>query len=49
MDLFDAVPTRVIEAEELAGSDPRFLSLWNVNTPDDYEAALRELGASQSG
>jgi molybdopterin-guanine dinucleotide biosynthesis protein A len=49
MDLFNAIPTRVIEAEELADIDPRLLSLWNVNTPADYESALRELVASQSG
>ena len=38
--LFDAVPTRVIEPHELPGLDP----LRNLNTPDDYAAALRDLG-----
>jgi molybdopterin-guanine dinucleotide biosynthesis protein A len=42
--LFDAVPTRVIELHELADIDPDFRSLRNLNTPDEYEAALRELG-----
>jgi molybdenum cofactor guanylyltransferase len=42
-DLLAAVPTRVIEAEELADIDPDFRSLRNVNTPDEYAAALREL------
>ncbi len=41
--LFDAVPTRVVEPRELADVDPEFRSLRNLNTPEDYEAALREL------
>jgi molybdopterin-guanine dinucleotide biosynthesis protein A len=41
--LFDAVPTRVVEAGELADVDPSFSSLRNLNTPEDYQAALREL------
>ena len=40
--LFLHVPTRLIEARELPDLD----SLRNVNTPDEYAAALRELGAS---
>jgi molybdopterin-guanine dinucleotide biosynthesis protein A len=40
--LFDAVPTRVVQAEELADVDPTFQSLRNLNTPADYEAAARE-------
>jgi len=44
--LFDAVPTRVIEPHELTDTDPDFRSLRNLNTPDEYEAALRELGSS---
>jgi molybdopterin-guanine dinucleotide biosynthesis protein A len=43
--LFDAVPTRVIEPHELGDVDPDFRSLRNLNTPADYEAALRELAA----
>ena len=42
-DLLDAVTTVVIEAEELADIDPGLQSLRNVNTPDEYAAALREL------
>jgi molybdopterin-guanine dinucleotide biosynthesis protein A len=44
-DLLDAVSICVIEAEELAAVDPELHSLWNVNTPDEYEAALRALGS----
>ncbi len=44
--LFDAVPTRVVEADELAEVDPTFETLRNLNTPEDYEAALRELAAA---
>jgi molybdopterin-guanine dinucleotide biosynthesis protein A len=42
--LFEAVPTRVVGAEELADVDPTFQTLRNLNTPEDYEAALREVG-----
>ena len=41
--LFDAVPTRVIEPHELTDVDPAFQSLRNLNTLEEYEAALREL------
>ena len=47
--LFDAVPTRVIEPHELADTDPDFRSLRNLNTPEEYEAALRELAAGPPG
>jgi molybdopterin-guanine dinucleotide biosynthesis protein A len=40
--LFDAVPTRVVTADELAAADPGLRTLCNLNTPADYEAALRE-------
>ncbi len=40
--LFEAVPTRVVEPAELADVDPTFQSLRNLNTPEEYEAALRE-------
>jgi molybdopterin-guanine dinucleotide biosynthesis protein A len=39
--LFDAVPTRVVVAAELVDVDPDLDSLRNLNTPEDYEAALR--------
>jgi molybdopterin-guanine dinucleotide biosynthesis protein A len=42
--LFEALPTRVVEAGELAGVDPTFQSLRNLNTPEDYQAALEDLG-----
>ncbi len=41
--LFEAVPTRIVEPHELADVDPDFQSLRNLNTPEDYQAALREL------
>ena len=42
--LFDAVPARVVEAAELLDVDPTLQTLRNLNTPEDYEAALRESG-----
>jgi molybdopterin-guanine dinucleotide biosynthesis protein A len=42
--LFEAVPTRIVEAAELAEVDPTFQSLRNLNTTENYEAALREIG-----
>ena len=42
--LFEAVPTRVVGEAELADVDPTFQTLRNLNTPEDYEAALREVG-----
>jgi molybdenum cofactor guanylyltransferase len=44
--LFDSVPTRVLGPEELCDADPGFRSLRNLNTPEDYAAALSELGGS---
>jgi molybdopterin-guanine dinucleotide biosynthesis protein A len=40
--LFEQVPTRFVREEELAGVDPGLRTLRNLNTPEDYEAALRE-------
>jgi molybdenum cofactor guanylyltransferase len=40
--LFEAVRTRIVEAAELANADPTFQSLRNLNTPEDYEMALKE-------
>ncbi|VTU00774.1 molybdopterin-guanine dinucleotide biosynthesis protein a : Molybdenum cofactor guanylyltransferase OS=Sorangium cellulosum (strain So ce56) GN=mobA PE=3 SV=1: NTP_transf_3 [Gemmataceae bacterium] len=42
--LFDAVPVRLIESDGLAGADPEFRALLNVNTPEEYRAALRDAG-----
>ncbi len=43
--LFDMEPTRVVTADELRDVDPQFKTLRNLNTPADYEAALREAEA----
>jgi molybdopterin-guanine dinucleotide biosynthesis protein A len=40
--LFEAISTRVVEAKELTDVDPTLRSLQNLNTPADYEAALRQ-------
>ena len=40
--LFQEVATRVVTAAELAGADPTFQTLRNLNTPEEYETALRE-------
>jgi molybdopterin-guanine dinucleotide biosynthesis protein A len=42
--LFNAVRTRRILPEELADVDPGLESLANVNTPEEYRAALRKAG-----
>jgi molybdopterin-guanine dinucleotide biosynthesis protein A len=41
--LFEAVATRTLTADELRRVDPELDSLRNLNTPEDYEAVLREL------
>jgi molybdopterin-guanine dinucleotide biosynthesis protein A len=41
--LFDAVPIRAIELDELADVDPGFRSLQNLNTPEEYAAALKDI------
>jgi molybdenum cofactor guanylyltransferase len=43
--LFDAVATRVVQAEELSDVDPTFETLRNLNTPEDYEQAVRDVNA----
>src|SRR5437588_762021 len=40
--LFESVPTRIVTEEELCDIDPTFQTLRNLNTPEDYEAALRD-------
>jgi molybdopterin-guanine dinucleotide biosynthesis protein A len=40
--LFDKVPTRFVRPEDLADVDPTFQTLRNLNTPEEYEAAVRE-------
>lgn len=39
--LFQELPTRVVSAAELADVDPTFDSLRNLNTPADYDEAVR--------
>jgi molybdopterin-guanine dinucleotide biosynthesis protein A len=41
--LFESHGTRIVEREELVTADPTLQSLRNLNTPEDYEAALRHL------
>ncbi len=40
--LFGEVPTRFVAEGELADADPGLRALRNLNTPEEYEAALRE-------
>ena len=53
--LFEQVRTRVVEREviledvELGGVDPGLGSLRNINTVEEYEAALGEAGAGTGG
>ncbi len=44
LDLFECFPTRKLESHELEDADPAFASLRNINTPEEYEAALRQFG-----
>ncbi len=41
--LLDLVPMRIVNAAELADVDPALQSLRNLNTPEDYQAALSEV------
>jgi len=41
--LFDHAPTRFVYAEELVDVDSELMSLLNVNTPEEYERAQREV------
>jgi molybdopterin-guanine dinucleotide biosynthesis protein A len=47
--LFAVVPTRVVETAELEDVDPMFQTLRNLNTPEEYEAALRDWTGSSGG
>jgi molybdopterin-guanine dinucleotide biosynthesis protein A len=42
-DLLSVISTRFVDADELLDVDPTLRSLRNLNTPGDYEAALREI------
>jgi molybdopterin-guanine dinucleotide biosynthesis protein A len=39
--LFEELPTRIVTAEELIDVDPALESFRNLNTPEDYQTALR--------
>jgi len=45
--LFEAVPTRIVTAADLSDVDATMQTLRNLNTPEDYEAALSEVGPSE--
>ena len=47
LDLIDLLPTQIIEGHELAGVDPEFESLRNINTREEYESALQDLRTRQ--
>ena len=47
--LTDRRPTRLLTAADFADVDPTLDSLRNVNTPADYEAALRMAGYAPAG
>lgn len=42
-DFVAALPARILRPHELADADSRWESLRNINTPEDYQAAQREL------
>jgi molybdopterin-guanine dinucleotide biosynthesis protein A len=46
--LFDEVKTRIVQPEELVDVDESFQTLRNLNTPEEYEAALREAGVEKN-
>jgi molybdopterin-guanine dinucleotide biosynthesis protein A len=45
--LFEEVPTRVVTESELLDVDATFQSLRNLNTPEEYEAALNQLSGGE--
>ena len=45
--LFDAVRTRRVKPEEMMAADPELRTLRNLNTREDYLAALAEAGLSE--
>jgi molybdenum cofactor guanylyltransferase len=44
VDLVGAVRTRLVTADELRDVDPELATLRNLNTPEDYQAALDDIG-----
>ena len=47
--LFDAVRTRRVKPEEMTAVDPELTTLRNLNTPEDYRAALADAGLPGGG
>jgi molybdopterin-guanine dinucleotide biosynthesis protein A len=48
-DLIDAIRTNEVPAGAMRGVDPELATLRNLNTPEDYRAALREAGFEPAG
>lgn len=46
--LFEEVPTRFVEFEEMRQLDGALLFFENINTPEDYERTLRRFGHASS-
>lgn len=44
--LMESLPCRVVTEDELRAIDPELRTLWNLNTLEDYEQALRTAGFS---
>jgi molybdenum cofactor guanylyltransferase len=44
--LFEELPTRIVEANELQDVDPQFRTLRNLNTLEDYKSAVRETASA---
>jgi molybdopterin-guanine dinucleotide biosynthesis protein A len=45
--LMEAVKTRVVAADELRAVDPMLVTLRNLNTPADYQQALKDAGLAR--
>ena len=43
--LFESVATRIVTANEVVDIDPDFRTLRNLNSPEDYEAAVRHFAS----
>ena len=42
--LYDRIDTRIVQPQEWRRFDPRGLSFFNINTPEDFEIANRHIG-----
>lgn len=49
IDFFPQVRVRVVSEEELRPADPELVSFYNVNTPEEYRAAIRWFAAGGEG